>query len=128
VSTGVTIFNSTSFLYSIAFDSLGALYIAESSGNRIQKLTKGASASVVVAGNANRTSGNDSYRLNQPVHMTFDENYNMYVSDRGNSRVQFFTKGNLSGTTVAGIVGRIFFSHLFTNCIICIYRISWRYI
>jgi len=126
VSTGVTILNSTTFPYGIAFDSLGALYIADYSGNRIQKLAKGASTSVVVAGNANKIRGGDSYHLNYSVHMTFDENDNMYVSDRGNSRVQYFTKGNLSGTTVVGITGKIFFSHLFTNCIICTYRINWK--
>ena len=113
MSTGVTISNSTTFPYGIAFDSLGALYIAEYSGNRIQKLAKGASTSVVVAGNANRARGNDSYHLNQPVHMTFDENDNMYVTDRGNVRIQFFIKGNLSGTTVVGIAGRIFFTFIY---------------
>jgi len=49
--------------------------------------------------------GNDSYHLYEPVHMAFDSNDNIYVSDRRNSRVQFFTRGNQSGTTVAGITG-----------------------
>ena len=53
--------------------------------------------------------GNDSYHLYKPVHMAFDSNDNMYVSDRANSRVQFFPRGNLSGTTVAGITGNQLF-------------------
>jgi len=89
----------------LAFDSLGALYIADSSNHRIQKLIIGTSTGLTVAGQANAAMGNDSYRLYIPVHMAFDSNDNMYVSDRRNSRVQFFPRGNLSGTTVAGITG-----------------------
>jgi len=37
--------------------------------------------------------------------MAFDSDDDIYVSDRGNSSIQFFTRGNLSGTTVAGITG-----------------------
>ena len=89
----------------MAFDSLGALYIADSWNHRIQKLIIGTSTVLTVAGQANEAIGNDSYHLNSPVHMAFDSNDNIYVSDRGNSRVQFFIRGNLSGTTVAGITG-----------------------
>ena len=89
----------------MAFDSLGALYIADYGNHRIQKLIIGTSTGLTVAGQANAARGNDSYHLCYPVHMAFDSNDNIYVSDRGNSRVQFFTRGNLSGTTVAGITG-----------------------
>ena len=89
----------------MAFDSLGAFYIADSGNNRIQKLIIGTSTGITVAGQANAAKGNDSYHLYSPVHMAFDSNDNMYVSDRTNSRIQFFTRGNLSGTTVAGITG-----------------------
>ena len=89
----------------MAFDSLGALYIAEYTNHRIQKLIIGTSIGITVAGPANAAIGNDSYHLYNPTHMAFDSNDNMYVSDRVNNRVQFFTRGNLSGTTVAGITG-----------------------
>ena len=89
----------------MAFDSLGALYIADYWNHRIQKLIIDTSTGLTVAGQANATMGNDSYHLYNPIHMAFDSNNNIYVSDRLNSRVQFFTRGNLSGTTVAGITG-----------------------
>ena len=89
----------------MAFDSLGALYIADWWNNRIQKLIIGTSTGITVAGQANAATGTDSYGLNFPIHMAFDSNDNMYVSDKENSRVQFFSRGNLSGTTVAGITG-----------------------
>jgi len=98
----------------LAFDSLGALYIADSGNHRIQKLIIGTSTGLTVAGQANVATGNDSYHLYGPVHMAFDSNDNMYVSDRQNSRVQFFIRGNLSGTTVAGITGNWLFFYKLT--------------
>jgi len=89
----------------LAFDSLGALYIADYGNHRIQKLIIGTSTGLTVAGQANAAMGNDSYHLYNSVHMVFDSNDNIYVSDRGNNRVQLFIRGNLSGTTVAGITG-----------------------
>ena len=89
----------------MAFDSLGALYIADYGNHRIQKLIIGTSTGLTVGGQANAAIGNDSYHLYNPTHMAFDSDDNIYVSDRGNSRIQFFTRGNLSGTTVAGITG-----------------------
>ena len=89
----------------MAFDSLGALYIADYWNHRIQKLIIDTSTGLTVAGQANAAMGNDSYHLYNSVHMALDSNDNIYVSDRGNNRVQFFTRGNLSGTTVAGITG-----------------------
>ena len=97
--------NQTNIPYGLAFDSLGALYIADYWNYRIQKLIIGTSTGLTVAGQANGAMGNDSYHLNNPIHMAFDSNNNMYVSDRLNSRVQLFIRGNLSGTTVAGITG-----------------------
>ena len=97
--------NQTNLPYGLAFDSLGALYIADSWNHRIQKVIIGTSTGITVAGQANAAKGNDSYNLYNPIHMAFDSNDNMYVSDRLNSRVQFFTRGNLSGTTVGGITG-----------------------
>ncbi len=73
--------------------------------------------------------GNDSYHLNKPVHMAFDSNDNMYVSDRVNNRVQFFTRGNLSGTTVAGITGKLYIVYLYSYiCILDIFRLirKWK--
>ena len=100
--------NQTNVPYGLAFDSLGALYVADYSNHRVQKITMNTLTVVTVAGQANRTVGNDRYHLNMPVHMTFDSKDNMYLSDRGNSRVQFFTRGNLSGMTVAGITSKFY--------------------
>ena len=89
--------------YGTAFDSTNTLYIADYKQHRIQKLLTNTLMAVTVAGNTNGLSGTDMDRLNYPVGILFDSNDNMYITDRGNNRVQPWTKGATSGTTVAGI-------------------------
>ena len=91
--------------YSLLFDSNNSLYIADSSNNRIQKWAKGAAAGVTVAGLANGTAGGSSPTLNISVGMALDESGNLYLTDRNNHRVIFWTKGASSGITIAGITG-----------------------
>jgi hypothetical protein len=56
-----------------------------------------------VAGDTNGASGAAANLFNLPVDILFDSNDNMYVPDRANNRVQFWTKGATSGITIAGI-------------------------
>ena len=91
--------------YGMAFDSSNNLYIADYNNHRIQKLITGTSTTVTVAGSTNGTSGTAMDRLYLPVDILFDSNDNMYITDRGNNRVQFWMKGAISGTTVAGTNG-----------------------
>jgi len=111
-STGITILGKTgtnisfseklSLPYGIAFDLFGDLYVADYYHNRTQKILMKTLQVVTVAGQANGSMGSGSYGLFYPTHMAFDSNNNMYVMDTANRRVQFFTQGNLSGSTVAG--------------------------
>ena len=55
-----------------------------------------------VAG-ATGSAGNAANRLNQPVNLFVDNNYNMYIADTNNHRIQFWAAGATTGTTVAGI-------------------------
>lgn len=47
-------------------------------------------------------SGNAANQLNQPWNLFVDTNYNMYIADSQNHRIQFWPAGATSGTTVAG--------------------------
>ena len=114
-STGVTIarivgvFGTNASLlrnpYGLAFDSSNTLFVVDYVNNRVQKLITGTSMTVTVAGSSNATSGNASNRLYLPADILFDANDNMYITDRQNDRVQLWTKGATSGTTVAGVNG-----------------------
>ena len=88
--------------YGLAFDSSNNLYIVDTGNNRVQKLISGTSMAVTVIGYANGTAGPGMDQLASPIGIFFDSNENIYVADRGNDRIQFYTKGTTSGSTVAG--------------------------
>lgn len=88
--------------YGLAFDSSNILHIVDYRNSRIQKVIPGTSMTVTVAGDTNGTLGNAADRFDWPVDILFDANDNTYIADRGNNRVQLWTKGATSGTTVAG--------------------------
>lgn len=91
-----------SFPYGSAFDSSNNLWFADYFNHRVQKLIFGTSTIVTAIGSINGTAGNTSKDLNLPVDLLFDANDDLYITDRGNDRVQFWPKGATSGTTVAG--------------------------
>ena len=88
--------------YGLAFDSSNILHIADYQNNRIQKVISGSSMTVTVAGSSNGISGNAAHQFNLSTDILFDANDNLYITDRGNNRVQLWTKGATSGITVAG--------------------------
>ncbi|CAF3522365.1 unnamed protein product [Adineta steineri] len=86
------------------FDSFtNSLIIANFGGNNIVQYVLGANNWTLLAGDINGVSGMTSTTLNAPTQAVFDPMGNMYVADRNNHRVQFFYKGQLNGTTIAGV-------------------------
>ncbi len=68
----------------------GAIYIADTNNNRIQRWSPGATSGVTIAGIAG-TSGTASTLLNSPVVVALSPNETfLYVSDFYNNRVQRF--------------------------------------
>ena len=64
-------------------------------------LNGSANNSIVVAGTG--VNGSSSTMLCTPRGIFVDRLFNFYVADCGNNRIQYFTSGNLTGTTVAGV-------------------------
>lgn len=88
------------------FDSYtNSLIIANYGASNIVRWTLGDTKWTIVAGHPNGTFGNTSILLDHPTNMIFDPMGNMYVADMFNHRIQFFSNGQPSGTTIAGIVG-----------------------
>ena len=87
----------------LALDSSQALYVVETSQNRVQKYIIGTSNSSTVAGQASGVANSTSAFLNSPTDIAVDSNNNVYVLDKLNNRVQFWPSGASNGTTVAGI-------------------------
>ena len=80
-----------------------SLFIASYTCHNIFKWVLGASSGTVVAGSASGLPSNLPTALNGPTGVTFDSMGNMYVADSINYRIQFFSNGQLNGTTVAGL-------------------------
>ncbi|CAF4145638.1 unnamed protein product, partial [Adineta steineri] len=87
---------------SFYIDNNNTLYICDHDNHRIQKWVQGASTGTTVAGDSTCHPGTTSTYLKNPTYVTFDENGFMYVADTDNNRVQRFTPGSTTGTTVAG--------------------------
>ena len=88
--------------YSMAIDSPNTFYVADYGNHRIQKFTIGNLIGTTVAGQPNAVFGSTANDLNLPASVLLDSSGNLYVSDSGNHRVQLFSNGSTSGTTVAG--------------------------
>jgi sugar lactone lactonase YvrE len=82
-----------------------SLYIANKNDHNIVNWVVNASSWTLIAGNANGQSGPTSTTLNSPTDVTLDSMGNLYVTDNGNDRIQFFLAGEFTGTTIAGILG-----------------------
>ena len=101
-TSGVIAMQVPNSCYSIFVDIVGDLYC---SLDTLHLVIKGfsnntGSYSTTVAGNG--TSGSSSTQLSMPQGIYVDLDLNLYVAECGNSRVQRFMFGQLSGTVVAG--------------------------
>jgi uncharacterized protein (TIGR03437 family) len=80
---------------SIAIDSSGNLYIADSANNYIRKVVLSTGVITTVAG-----SGNTAGTLNHPIAVAVDPAGSVYIADNGNQRVL-----KLSGTRLTTLAG-----------------------
>ncbi len=103
--SGAAIAAQLNFPYGVALDAVGNLYIADTSNNRIRKISV-SGVITTVAGNGNCCYSGDggaatSAYLNNPYGVAVDSAGNVYIADTNNNRIR---KVNTSGiiSTVAG--------------------------
>ncbi|CAF5217745.1 unnamed protein product [Rotaria magnacalcarata] len=75
--------------YGLFVDTLGTLYVAEASNNRVMRWTQGAKQGTIIAGGNGYGAGANQFSA--PVGLSFDRHGNLYVADCGNHRVQRFS-------------------------------------
>ena len=99
---GTVIMNGTSGCYSLFVDINSTLYCSLDSTHTVisMSLTVGISSKTIVAGTG--ISGQTAAQLYSPNGIHIDIQFNLYVADSANHRIQFFKSHKLNGTTVAG--------------------------
>ena len=70
-------------------DSMGNVYVADTMNHRAQFFWAGESNGTTIAG-ISSTPGSSSTQLNLPFALVVDAQFNLYVADYGNHRVQKF--------------------------------------
>lgn len=108
--------NQLSSPKNIFLDSIGNLYISDSANHRIVRYAPGASSGTVVAG-VTGINGSLPTLLNSPSDVFVDVSGNIYVADRYNRRIQFFSNGSLTGVTLTTNwnVGHIWGVHVLSS-------------
>ena len=101
-NTSFTAMNISGNCDGLFIDSNSTLYCSISSLHQVVKLSLKDSTNTpeIVAGGY--SSGLNSYLLTSPRGIFVDLDFNLYVADCGNNRVQRFHPGQVNATTVAG--------------------------
>jgi sugar lactone lactonase YvrE len=117
---GATGANRMNFPNGVAVDSLGNVYVADVSNNRVLRfdaaggIASGDSADAVY-GQANFTNsgtGAGAAGMNNPRDMGFDSTGSLFVADQGNNRVLRFDDplSDVMGATADGVLGQLSFA------------------
>jgi hypothetical protein len=104
----INVTNSTAAMYvnsacySLFVDIYDNLYCCLGNLHKVVKksFNDDANTTQIVAGNG--SAGSASNMLNNPRGIFVDLNFNLYVADCNNNRVQFFQPGYLNATTIVG--------------------------
>lgn len=73
----------------VTLDSFGNMYVADRNNHRIQFFLAGQSIATTIAGVTN-SSGVSAIQLNMPCAVALDAQFNLYVADTYNHRIQKF--------------------------------------
>jgi streptogramin lyase len=97
----VAVMNVTSRCFSLFVDIINNLYCSLDEEHEVIKisLNSGSNTVIIAAGTAG-VAGSQIDMLNTPHGIFVDTNFNLYVADWGNNRIQLFPSGQLNGTTV----------------------------
>ena len=74
----------------ITLDYMRNVYVADCSNNRIQFFRAGQSNGTTIAGSVTGLSGSTASLLDNPIALVIDSNFNVYVADYFNQRIQRF--------------------------------------
>ncbi|CAF1681058.1 unnamed protein product [Adineta ricciae] len=98
----IPVMYGSSSCYGLFVDTNDTLYCALYNEHKVVKkwLGDNGSAITIVAGSG--SAGSTSYQLNNPEGVFVTADFDLYVADYRNNRIQLFRHGETNGTTVAG--------------------------
>ncbi|CAF1225023.1 unnamed protein product, partial [Adineta steineri] len=88
--------------FGLFVDIRNSLYCSINSEHRVVKVLLDSDHHTITIVAGTNSSGSELYQLKGPWGIFVDVNFNLYVADAHNHRIQFFRRGELNGTTVAG--------------------------
>ncbi|UJR19602.1 hypothetical protein I4U23_022736 [Adineta vaga] len=88
--------------YDLFIDIRNDLYCSIYRENRVVKVFLGNNSNTTITIAGTDSAGSESYQLAEPWGIFVDINFNLYVADFQNHRIQLFRRGKSNGITVAG--------------------------
>jgi len=85
-------------------------YCSIDNGHRVVKMSLHDSTNMLMTAAGTGCPGSASNMLNESCGIFVDMNFDLYVADAGNNRIQRFPHGDLNGTTVAGYAAAVSFT------------------
>jgi hypothetical protein len=101
-TTGIPTMYTCTKCSDLFIDISNTLYCSMSTSNRIVAMSLNINSNILTTVAGTGSSGNTLYMLNSPYGIFVNLNYDLYVADTNNNRIQVFRSGELNGTTVAG--------------------------
>jgi len=93
---------SSSNIYGLFVDLNNTLYCSMYNRHKVVKKSLNDSSSTMTTVAGNGSNGSTSNLLKNPFGIFVDTNFDLYVADRNNHRIQLFRLGQINGITVAG--------------------------
>ena len=98
----ISIANVSGSCFSLFIDINNSLYCSINSQHKVVKKWLNSNSSTITTVAGTGSSGSASNMLYYPVGIFVDTNFDLYVADQYNNRIQLFRLEQINGTTVAG--------------------------
>jgi hypothetical protein len=99
-SNSTIVMNTSGNCYGLFVDINNTLYCSIRLHHQVVKLSLNDSTKTQMPAAGNGSAGSEPHLLNNPCGIFVDTNFDLYVADCNNSRIQRFQSGKLNGTTV----------------------------
>ena len=93
---------SSSNIYGLFVDLNNTLYCSMYNRHKVVKKSLNSNSSTMTTVAGNGSQGSTSNLLNNPNGIFVDTNFDLYIADSNNNRIQLFRLGQINGITVAG--------------------------